>query len=265
MMQWTGVSAPLVAALLAGAAVALLVPSRTALPDPPRRIGADRRLLTGVAAGVSALVLLAEGLHLVLGLLVLAVAVSAARLVGRIRSSRAADERRQRVVEVTESLAGELAAGQPPLTALSNSVETWPPLRDVVRAARLGADVPAALRRVADLPGAEGLHDLAAAWHVAEGTGSGLARALSRVAEAARERESADRIVAAELASARATARLVAALPLLVLVLGSGLGGDSWAFLLESPVGLVCLAAGLFLMLAGLSWIERIAAAVTDR
>lgn len=265
MMPPADVLAGLPAALLAGASVALLMPSGTALPDRPPGTGADRGLVTGVAAGVTALVLLADGLHLVLGLLVLAVAVAATRLVGRVRRVRAADERRQRVVEVAESLAGELAAGQPPLTALSNSVDTWLPLQDVVRAARLGADVPAALRRVGGLPGAEGLHDLAAAWHVAEGTGSGLARALSRVAEAARERESANRIVAAELASARATARLVAALPLLVLVLGSGLGGDSWAFLLQSPVGLVCLAAGLVLMLAGLSWIERIAAAVNSR
>lgn len=255
--------AGVLAALLAGAAAALLVPWASPLPEPSSRPGPDRRLLTGVAAGVTALVLLADGTHLVLGLVVVAAGVGTARLVGRIRDRRVADARRQRVVEVAESLAGELMAGQPPLTALAHSVETWQPMHEVVRAARLGADVPAALRRVADQSGAEGLRDLAAAWRVAESTGSGLALALARVAEAARERESANRIVAAELASAHATARLVAGLPLFVLVLGSGLGGNPWAFLVDSPVGLVCLATGLFLMLAGLSWIERVAASVS--
>ena len=260
-----GVLAPGLAAVLAGAAAALLVPLRAALPDPPSRSGADPRLLTGVVAGGTTLVVLAEGTHLVLGLLVLGAAVGGGRLVSRSRRRRDAEERRQRVVEVAESLAGELAAGQPPLTALNHSVEAWPPMQEVVRAARLGADVPAALRRLAAQSGAEGLHDLAAAWRVAEGTGSGLALALARVAEAARERQSANRMVATELASAQATARLVGALPLMVLVLGSGLGGKPWAFLLDSRVGLVCLAMGLFLMLAGLSWIEHIAASVTSR
>lgn len=250
--------------LLAATTAALLLPGTTQ-PRRPSGTETEGRLLAGVAAGVSGLVLVADGTLLVLGLLVLAAGAAAVRLVRGIGRRRVADERRSRVCEVAQVVASELSAGQPPLAALAHAAEGWDPLTPVVQAARLGADVPAALRRVATQPGADGLREVAAAWRMAEGTGAGLAQALGRVAEGTRHRESADRVVAAELASARATARLLAALPVLVLVLGSGLGGDPWRFLLASPAGLVCLGVGLSLTLTGLFWIERIAGAVTAR
>ena len=181
------------------------------------------------------------------------------RLPGPGRRSRTAADRAA-VLEVCDLLAAELAAGRPPGAALAAAAERWPPLVSAVEAVRLGADVPEALRRLAGQhPGAADLFWVAGAWQVAERSGHGLTSALERTAEGLRARRRTRRLVDSELASARATARLVACLPLAVLVMGAGAGSDPWTFLLATPVGWACLAAGLALIVLGLWWIERLA------
>ncbi|MDR7254732.1 tight adherence protein B [Nocardioides sp. BE266] len=174
------------------------------------------------------------------------------------RREQAADQ--AAVLEVCDLLAAELASGTPPGSALAVAGERWPPLRPVVEAHHLGADVPHALRAVArERPGAADLRWVAGAWQVAHQSGRGLAAALERTSAGLRARRRTRRLVDSELASARATARLVACLPLAVLVMGSGAGSDPWAFLLGTPVGWGCLVAGLGLLGLGLWWIERLA------
>ncbi len=163
------------------------------------------------------------------------------------------------VLEACEVMAAELAAGQPPGHALRAAAQRWSGLAPVVEAWSLGSDVPGALRRLSAAPGAGDLKVVAAAWQVAHHSGYGLAHAVSRVASRIRAQRQTQRVVASELASARATARLVAALPVVALGMGSGAGGDPWAFLLETPVGWVCLASGVAFAVLGLWWIEAIA------
>ena len=100
---------------------------------------------------------------------------------------------------------------------------------------------------------------------VAHRTGAGLALAIQRAAESIRGERRTARLVAAELSSARATAKMLAVLPLGVLLLGSGIGGDPVGFLVGTPVGLGCLATGLALSLAGMRWLDRIADGVLGR
>lgn len=93
-------------------------------------------------------------------------------------------------------------------------------------------------------------------------TGAALAASLDRLVEQLEQARSTRRVVTSELASARATARLLLGLPVVALVLASGSSPGPWPFLLDSAAGRVCLVLGLGLELAGLWWIESIAAAV---
>ena len=164
------------------------------------------------------------------------------------------------VLELCDVLSAELGAGRPTGAALATAAGHWPPLAPVVEAFHLGADVPDAWRELASSrPGAGDLRLVAAAWQVSHQTGHGLAHALTRTSRGIRARHRTQRVVESELASARATARLVAALPVCALVMGSGAGGSPWRFLLGTPAGLGCLGLGVLLMLLGLLWIERIA------
>lgn len=195
---------------------------------------------------------------------VLALIMAGTGLAARALWSQRAEARRTgqsaaRVVEVCDLIAAELSSGRPAELALEEAAAAWPLLRPVAEAGRLGSDVPAAVRAVAETPGADGLRLLAGAWAVSHRTGAGLAESARRVADATRRDLATRRVVAGELSSARSTARLVALLPALALLMGSGAGADPWTFLLATPFGLACLASGLAVGFAGLWWIELIA------
>jgi tight adherence protein B len=245
------------AALAAGLAVWLLVPAplAVAVDEGARRQG--RALPAAVALGVVLIVVPAGWFALVL---ILASAGGAGVLLWRRRAdARAAEHNAAQMAEVCDLLAAELSAGRPTETALEEAASTWPAMLPVAEVCRLGGDVPAAFHEVSRTPGADGLRLLAAAWTVSHRTGGGLGSATRRVAEAVRREQSTRRVVAGELASARATSRLVACLPVLALLMGSGAGADPWSVLFHTPLGLGCLAAGLAVGFLGLWWIELIA------
>ena len=250
-------SAHLVAAGLAGLAVLLAWPGgwRPVGPEVRR----TRVLLPTAIAGVLAVFALPAGV-----VVPAAVAGGAAGGLLALRHRRsavaAARERADRVQEVCEVMAGDLAAGLPPGGALAAAAAVWPELGEVAATQRLGGAVPEALDHLARRPGAGDLRLVAAAWQVSHRSGAG-----QRVGEALRDRQSLRRLVRSELASARATARLMVALPVLTLLMGSGIGGDPVGFLLAGPPGWACLAAGLALALAGLWWIEAIAGGIERR
>jgi tight adherence protein B len=176
---------------------------------------------------------------------------------GRKRASRAVA--RRRVVDMCDALVAELHAGQPPSRALAWIARSWPDLEAASAVARLGGDVPTALRQAARLPGAESVGQIAVGWDVAHRSGARLADVLDRLSRALRDDDDVRREVAAALGPTRATGRLLAFLPVFGLGLGYSMGADPLAVLLDTTFGSICLAAGAALAVGGLLWIDRIA------
>ena len=255
------------ATAVAAASLAALACALALAPRPGRRGGGPARTVPAVAGAGAAGVLLLEPGRVVLLAVATGVVLAAWALVRRRGRRRAARRRSEQLLEACSVLASELTAGQPPDAALRRAASTWPGLAPVAHRHALGGDLPSAWRALAALPGAHDAAVVAAAWQVSARSGTGLGQALARVTTGLRATAATRRVVESELASARATARLLAALPLLALLAGSGAvpGASPWAFLTGTPVGVGCLVAGLALGFSGLWWIESIADDVERR
>ncbi|GAB2623634.1 hypothetical protein GCM10027270_07960 [Nocardioides ginkgobilobae] len=259
-----------VAGCLAAGCVLLLLPprglARDGVPGPGQTSSRTQRLRAAhwSCAGVGLVtVLVVAGLParvVVLGLLGSVVVAAGAVLLGLRRAAGAAARAGERTRETCEAIADDLAAGASAERALARAAVEWAALHPVLSAHRVGADVPSAWRDVAaTTPGADGLRLVAAAWQVSGRTGQGLSLALHRVAADLLAAAATRRAVDSELASARATGRLVAGLPVLAWLMGSGAGQHPLAWLLAGPLGWACLAVGLGLLLLGLLWVELLA------
>jgi len=197
---------------------------------------------------------------------VLPLAATAAVVLGvgvlLLRRSRArvrASARRAEVMEACDALAAGLRAGQPPHRALDRVAADVALLVPAATAARLGGDVPAALRASARVEGAETLTFVASAWTVAQRSGAGLADVASSIAGAVRSETEQRRQVEVALGTSRSTARLLAGLPLMGVALGTGIDADPLGVLFGSAVGAWILLAGVTLASAGVLWVERLA------
>jgi tight adherence protein B len=181
------------------------------------------------------------------------------------RRRRADADRRRRhgaVVGLCGALAAELTAGIPANTALMRACRDWPEFAPGARAAELGGDIPEALRSLAATPGTEGMRAIAAAWAATAQSGASLARVLDRLVDALRDEVAAQAEVDAALEPPRATARLLAALPVFGVALGTAMGASPVHFLVGTVAGRLCLLTGLLLALAGVAWVERLASVV---
>lgn len=229
-------------------------------PDTLRRsTERARTVILGVSSAVP-VAFLVGGIRLAVTGVTGMVATAVARRIIRQWRQRLSRRRRQRgVIRFCDALAAELRGGLPALTALERSCVGEPELAPVVSAARLGGQISSALRGCGSVPGAQGLRAVAAAWDVAGTSGATLAGVLERVAASLRSDEDARAEIEAALGPPRATAKMLAVLPLFGLALGSSIGADPVGFLVGNPWGLGCLSVGIMLSLAGLWWVERLA------
>ncbi|MEU9082451.1 type II secretion system F family protein [Streptomyces sp. NPDC048357] len=179
----------------------------------------------------------------------------------RARAARAAE-----VVALCGAVVGELRAGAQPGQALTAAMRRTVAVpggpgaaeAGVLAAAAFGGDVPGALRQAAKEPGAQGLAGMAACWRVSVDGGAGLAAGLDRLEGALRAERDRQESLRAQLAGARSTVLVLALLPLVGLLIGTGLGADPLRVLLHTPMGWGCLLAGGLLETLGLLWCRRI-------
>jgi tight adherence protein B len=210
--------------------------------------------------------------------------VARGRVLALLTRRGAADRERALAVEACSALSGELRAGRPPPVALAAAAlvaagapgdrsTSAPParssstpggptgaaLRSAAAVSAVGGDVAGVLAAGADRSAAPSLlRGLAACWTLCSGAGAGLAAAVEQLELAERDAEDRRRAVRAELAGPRATARMLAALPLLGLALAAAMGAEPLRFLLGTPLGLACLTGGVALDLLGLAWTSRL-------
>jgi tight adherence protein B len=229
-------------------------------PQTRKRPFSYRTSAVPVAAGAAALVAagpLAAALACV-------AAVLAVRVAARRRAAAAERIERRRLLEALTVLAGDLRTGRSPADALAAAAafasgRAGEVLRRAAIAAGMGGDVPAALLHGPSAAPSV-LRGLAACWDVCAATGSGLAGGVERLDEGLRAAEAQRRSVDAELAGPRATAGLLAVLPLGGLGLAAALGADPLHVLLHTPVGMVCLVMGFGLDVLGLWWASKLVA-----
>lgn len=166
--------------------------------------------------------------------------------------------RRTAVIELCDAMAAELAAGRTPDEAFTAAAAVLDPYvsKELLSLPR---PPPDHLEKLAVQPGAEGLRLLAACWRVGSERGGTLATVLDGLASALRDEEAQRQDVSVQLAGPRATARLLAALPLLGLAMAAALGAHPIPFLCGTLPGLACLITGTALNATGLYWTRHLA------
>ena len=157
------------------------------------------------------------------------------------------------VAALAATLATELRSGQQPEAAWSHVLGR--PTDDLPGIALPDADVLLVLTRWARQPGWGGLRAVAVCWELADTSGTGLGDALDRISDTMRHEHDVALEVHGQLATTRATAVLLATLPLLALLMASLLGADLVGVLLGTWIGLSCLAAGILLTTVGCWWV----------
>lgn len=258
------------------AAALLLSLALLALPSSPRRRVATparvRRRPAAGLAGVAAGALVAAAALLPPTTAVAGAVVGAAvslRHRRRRRVRRAMEEGRA-LETALDVLVGELRAGSHPVRAFDvAAAETGVTtgavavsLRAVAARARLGADVTAGLRAAARSSALPAQWDrLAVCWELASDQGLAIATLMRAAQRDIAERQRFSARVLSSLAGARATATILAGLPVLGVLLGQLIGARPLAFLLGGHAGGWLLVVGSTLACVGLLWSDRI----TDR
>ncbi|MGW4846324.1 hypothetical protein [Nocardia brasiliensis] len=195
----------------------------------------------------------------------LAAAMIACTVGFRVRRARRDQRRnleRTHLLDALEAVVGELRVGAHPsaaaaLAAAEARGESAKAFAVSAGRSKLGGSAAAGLRDADSVVAVE-LSRIADAWQVAEQHGLALAELLSAARTDLSGRIRFHSRTTAALAGARATATVLAALPLLGLALGHLMGAAPLDVLLATPTGTVLLPLGAALACTGLLWTDAI-------
>jgi tight adherence protein B len=203
----------------------------------------------------------------------LAGGLAAALVAGTTSACRRVSKKRHVLATATTGLSdalgilvAELRAGAHPADAVQAAADSHTGVAgDVVRAldtvsatARLGGDVPAALRSAGPPQLRCWWERLAGSWSLAHQHGIALADVLDAVRCDTEHRVRFATEVHARLAGPRATAVILAWLPLLGLALGQAVGAAPLRVLCATALGHLLLVVGTALACAGVWWSTRL-------
>ncbi len=191
---------------------------------------------------------------------------------------RAAGEQRavRALVEALGVLAAELRAGRSVADATGAAVRGCPEPRTAAvlgPVLRLGEFPRAAAAapspgRGAGAPVGEverALTRVAAAVRLSARTGCSLAGVVTALEDDLRARIGAETELRSAVAGPRASAAVLAGLPVLGLLMGSGVGADPWRVLTTTGTGTVLLLIGVGLEVAGIAWSGRLVRRAVQR
>jgi tight adherence protein B len=119
-------------------------------------------------------------------------------------------------------------------------------------------DMAAASASGAVSPADRVLDSLRSGWLLSRRHGVAFGRVVTGIADELADQLSADQARAGQVAGPRMSGYVMAALPLMGVLLGAGMGVNPVQVLLGSPLGNLLLVVGVALMCAGLLWSARI-------
>ena len=189
------------------------------------------------------------------------------------RHRRASREQVTALAAALRVVVAELRAGAHPAAAADGAAADAPPgiavvLRRMAATVRLGGTVTPVVREdgaAERTPLADAWARVARAWTLADQHGLALGDLLDAVRRDLDHRSAFHRDVEGRMAGPRATAGVLAALPVLGIALGEVSGAGAVHVLTHHVLGQLLLVVGVSLLCAGMLWTARITATAVMR
>ncbi|MEO6886983.1 MAG: type II secretion system F family protein [Jatrophihabitantaceae bacterium] len=229
--------------------------------DAPRldRLGSGAVVPVAVGCGVGSVAVAVVRGGLVMGIAASVVLATVGAMIRTAHRGRRATRRERDLRTAIGLVVAELEAGSTPAAALVAAAEANGTDRQcfarAAEQARVGGSLAPAFAEAGGV-----LKPIGHAWRIAESTGARPADVLTRIGADLAAVQDQRRAVASALAGPRSSALMLAALPLLGIVLGVTMGADPLAFLVGTPTGRLVCCVGVLFDACGVWWTQRLLA-----